>query len=139
MVFTLPISAAWGVNGLGMLVAQAQRASEIFRNVQIDDAVIDPIRDQNLHKHSASLMAFGHGVFSGKIWEMKTALSFDGAVFLGKRINSRKKQGCEKLGVPCTAIGSAKQLGHGVPAIMDGAVLGREIYRDLHSAGLRRV
>ena len=34
---------------------------------------------------------------------------------------------CEKLGVPCTAIGSAKQLGHGVPAIMDGAVLGREI------------
>lgn len=34
---------------------------------------------------------------------------------------------CEKLGVPCTAIGSAKQLGHGVPAIMDGATVGREL------------
>lgn len=37
---------AAAVNGLGMLVAQAKRASEIFRNVQIDDAVIDPIRAQ---------------------------------------------------------------------------------------------
>lgn len=35
---------AMAVNGLGMLVAQAKRASEIFRDVVIDDAVIEPIR-----------------------------------------------------------------------------------------------
>lgn len=35
---------AVAVNGLGMLVAQAKRASEIFRDVKIDDAVIEPIR-----------------------------------------------------------------------------------------------
>lgn len=37
---------AVAVNGLGMLVAQAKRASEIFRDVKIDDAVIEPIRAQ---------------------------------------------------------------------------------------------
>ena len=34
---------------------------------------------------------------------------------------------CEELGIPCEAIGSAKKLGHGVPAILDGATIGRKI------------
>ena len=34
---------------------------------------------------------------------------------------------CEELGIPCEAIGSAKKLGHGVPAILDGALIGRKI------------
>jgi len=34
---------------------------------------------------------------------------------------------CEELGIPCEAIGSAKKLGHGVPAILDGAIIGRKI------------
>ena len=33
----------------------------------------------------------------------------------------------EELGIPCEAIGSAKKLGHGVPAILDGAIIGRKI------------
>lgn len=37
---------AVAVNGLGMLVAQAKRASEIFRDVTVDDSVIEPIREK---------------------------------------------------------------------------------------------
>lgn len=37
---------ATAVNGLEMLVAQAKRASEIFRDVTVDDAVIEPIREK---------------------------------------------------------------------------------------------
>lgn len=40
------VQNAVAVNGLGMLVAQAKRASEIFRDVTIDDSVIEPIRAQ---------------------------------------------------------------------------------------------
>lgn len=35
---------AAAVNGLGMLVAQAKRASEIFRDVELPEAVIEPLR-----------------------------------------------------------------------------------------------
>lgn len=49
---------AVAVNGLGMLVAQAKRASEIFRDVTIDDKVIEPIRDK-IAKQSMNIALIG--------------------------------------------------------------------------------
>lgn len=49
---------AVAVNGLGMLVAQAKRASEIFRDVVIDDDVIQPIRDK-ISKQNRNIALIG--------------------------------------------------------------------------------
>ena len=49
---------AVAVNGLGMLVAQAKRASEIFRDVTVDDAVIEPIR-QSITRQEMNIALIG--------------------------------------------------------------------------------
>ena len=49
---------AIAVNGLRMLVAQAKRGSEIFQGVELDDSIIEPIREK-MAKNSMNIALIG--------------------------------------------------------------------------------
>lgn len=87
---------AVAVNGLGMLVAQAKRAAEIFQGITIDDGIIEPIRTKIARQEMN--IAFIGMAGSGKT-TIGTALA---------RLTGRKFVDCDDL-IPQYAEGKSIQ------------------------------